>query len=823
MKERKLIFLKRFLVLFGVCFMSLLLVQVRTTAEEALIPEEGMAFEKEDPSLPDTPSKEEQADFDSSLDFDFSEDPFKEKSDEMPECISPASEKGCFPETDLFLETEPLEVVIKESKETESYEEIEEETLEETREKAVSLPDLKGQGVFPLPFKELTGFLVTWTNPDNETIFWNDRGNTGGSVDGISGSYTLKIEIICGEDCMALTPGNIYTHQLDWPGGNETCVIYPDHADIVYTEPKTGREVYIGSWTLNEEGLLTLVLEDSEEAANTNRWEGYFSVQVFVSSAFDQPAQNAAVKKESLYDPASQSITWTIKADIPAYAGSGIFSSWHLDDDIMAALGTVLINDMADVSVVVSSGRYTGKIPAFQDAAEDCPVAYALEDLGTQKERLVFLSPCSCNAENCRNFSDACLNTYGTGADGRLWCSCWDYRYNAAFTITYSVDVSPVLQDLANLNFEIGTLVMNNVGLWKDKKDSLSFSTLDSLESIIKKEEIRLPGMDNDYTPSYRITVNPAGEDYRSAEYLTITDTMTNLSLASKTLTVMTGGGDMLKQMSDDEIALLSREGNEDRYYSLEVSKVKDSLDGMPKQVLLIRIWYPTNRTYSITYDALVVDPEMGRNGSYLNEAVLGDVCVSTKGQGSWEAGEWNGMSNAVTLRKVDEDQKDQGLSGAEFEVWQYCKDGEDSLITTLTTGEDGRAVFKTDRRAGYSVKCNTLYYFKENLSPEGYLCGEDKIWFYLQEAGTALIPDKEMPAELLDDTGTLREDANLYVGEVPENGTGTLFLEIGNIKEPSGEVLLPETGGPGRNPGTALAIILLFSATALYFSDRKI
>lgn len=157
-----------------------------------------------------------------------------------------------------------------------------------------------------------------------------------------------------------------------------------------------------------------------------------------------------------------------------------------------------------------------------------------------------------------------------------------------------------------------------------------------------------------------------------------------------------------------------------------------------------------------VTYSATV--SEEIKPGSYHNTA-----WVTYTGDGTSEPDDPDVDVYGIYLKKVDQDNPDKVLAGAEFELYAADKI---TKLGSAVSGENGIAKFDVSLKAG-------TYYVKETKSPEGYVASSDFIKIEITENDLTVETDEK--SELYFYKGT--EVPNVSVPETGGTGTDTLYM----------------------------------------------
>ncbi len=638
---------------------------------------------------------------------------------------------------------------------------------------------------------------ITWSEGGTEKYSYSNKKDpqeTGSLGDLHTGSYTVNLYIK--EEGLSLMPGSRYTLDLtsvmEWPSADfKVSLSFPDAVDGWFEIEKEYPEgsFNIGRLKVSDDGILVLELYEDFEYP-----DGWWTRCEFTANlTWDgDDAADVSVIKNGSYDPASDTIRWTIEAVIPAYTG-GVCHTWRIDDGInYTKIGPTLLNTMKDGEIKVESDQYSGKILPVEEASEGDPFAYYLESVSDDEERLYLLNPCHCTTAACQNpDGTGCGNKY----EGTNWCTCWQYRYNTTLTISYAVDVSAFMQWLADMGTLKPTEVENTAILVDNGGQvKMDFAQVPLTTPIQKKETVH-PSEKNEYIGTYTITVNPAKSyDYSGMDCITISDRMTNLGYVDGSLSVSDEENEWVILTDEDEVPA-AREGNENRFCSVAAKEESAAADGRPQSSVRFKIWYPTDHVYTLTYQAMVLDPEAGHEIGYSNFVSLGSEHIEVNGINEMFTGESGMYLKNLYIYKVDSETGDP-LAGAEFGAYLYDDDADDALLTTLVTDEAGTARFHTNREHApyWVVNTNTLYYFQELTPPDGYRPSNKTCWFYFKEGDG--IPAEDLPAEVSEHKAD-HPDGNLYIEPSDADGFVSISITVPNDKIPRFEQEEEDQFGP--------------------------
>ncbi len=612
---------------------------------------------------------------------------------------------------------------------------------------------------------------VTWRRETEEGEIVYIQGENDAEIAAIdTGIWELYIEVALQAAGIGPLTNGRYFCSLIWPSAADPGADLSGESGNILI----GEDRVCGTWTLSKGGELTLTLEGINDISAGCGWIKTFiqAGEAEAEEPVERPA-NPSVKKEGLYDAAAQKVFWTAEVTVPAWDGKSTYS-WCLRDTekmMPGSLAAYFKNDYSGLSVEGEEGTAC----FFEEAADGSALIW-------------FLNPCTCEGDGCEKEEPGQSESGGCGQikyiddAGQAWCACWHRSRNSRFTLGYTADTAELQQQMQESG--ITEAVLNNDAelLQSGVYAGESLAGV-SVHEAIKKAESERPDISNGYSSTCRITVNPSFDDYSGAEQIEVTDVMDNLTYISESLQIICrysdGTEEELTQMDGEEAAALGREGNENRYFSMETSE-----DG---QSFSVSLWYPTQASYILTYRAAVTELVPGAETTYRNTASLGRVSSTVRGKGFQVDDAWFGETFEAVVLKIDEDSGTEdplGLAGAVFEVRQVSADGEDLLVDTLTTGEDGKDVFRTDREKGVLVNRNTLYYLQEKEAPKGYERKKEKYYFYFSPADDMVLPEGITAAK-----GEKKEDADI--------STYTLTLVVPNQAVLPKE--LPAAGGPGE------------------------
>ncbi len=763
-------------LLVGMMPASVLAETEERTAQATAVEAEESAVEAEDPALiaeesaPDTEgpaSETEEPAPEAGETVPEPEEMVPEAEETAPELEEPATEaEDKFPEAGETA-AEAEETAPAEEKETSLPEAETAEKSEEKRDAGIRpLADDK-----PLADKFVT---ITWTGPEGgerETYVQGATTEPGGdkkdndAIRGITdGLWWVEIAVASSVD------GNTGTDILTDGHHDYQMVLPQGDVGLIFGKHAGGDVAGNISWTLDEDGTIHFQVK---QVSSSQKWVYSESFAVGVTDdsgqipgGMPEEALDAAILKTGTFDAAACRIYWDITARIPAYNG-GRYPVWNIQDDESYFNDFGILGDLETLSVFVKSSGYTGEIRPVEEAGEDDVLAYTLTAASgshptIDSQTLYLANRCQCVSGSCADWQNGqCGKTLKEG-----WCTCWRWFYNTEVTIHCSVDATEVLQGLEEANWDgVFVDVTNRVILHKDGVNVKSDNDSINLKKLFTKSEDKAPHNDNAYTGSYTITVNPNQYDYSLQDTLTITDTMQGMTyLADRPFSVVTGQENALTKISEEEAKDIGRAGNEDQYYSLSEKNLTDAAGDVTGDLLTITIWYPTDLTYEISYEAKAVITEKPDEGggviAYGNTAAEGDIFVEVTGSYTLgdESEDWE--EKRVILTKVDAGDAAVKLGGAVFDAYLYRDGTEDYYLNSLTTDADGVGTLisqgpeVSDRP--YMLSDDTLYYVLERQAPAGYQPNPARYWFYWSEGE---LPPEALPPDAVEGVNLFRQD----------------------------------------------------------------
>ncbi len=687
---------------------------------------------------------------------------------------------------------------------------LEEETEDAAETDSHDIQTLMDGTDSTFPVNTIYSLSVIWTTSGtSETVYsWtrdnhvtSDNNSDQSTIDALaSGSYRVRIDFEDLRSDQDLLVGGSYVLALDWPTGEGVTVETGAVSGTI-----TSGSTDIATWILNPEtGEITITILNRTD--DDNFWIEFTATV----TKGDEPEPDGddwiatgSINKDGEIDElVDDKITYTITAVVPRYtesANGGKAYVWSIDDVMSddAAYGGTYNNDMSDVEIVMTSTQYPGGIivPSVENATDEDEYAYYVKVDSDKEDEIIFLNRCTCDEADCANWSAGCGNLY----DDTGFCSCWLSIYNATFTITYSVDISDIIQRMEDANTNGNTAIMNTARLYNGGAYPVDQnSDQEYVYRPFTKTELINPdrNTENKGVGSYKIEISEHDVDYSWADDIEITDVMDNLALVEDSLTV-TVGDTVLTLIVEEEAANLDPDTDRGKYFSYTYTDVTDDSGEKTGGTLVIKIWYPTNQDITIEYQASVISYNTSPTGDYSNSVTIGETGYTLNGSyqegSSGEGG--SGLTCSMTLTKVDAEENAVVLPGAVFEIYRHVEDDDDILVDTLTTGEDGTFTFASNDDKGYWMDRDVLYYVKETQAPDGYVPDSTMYGFvFLRNGYDGTYPDGLDPQ-------------NVILGE-PDGDQ--IHIEI-TVENSMVTAPLPNTGGSGTWPYTAAGLLLVF------------
>ena len=368
-----------------------------------------------------------------------------------------------------------------------------------------------------------------------------------------------------------------------------------------------------------------------------------------------------------------------------------------------------------------------------------------------------------------------------------------DNYMNVLIGVTFNYKLRPTERVGANASFNQTLNVHNEAAIRTEGKNLYTTSHDLTYEPKILSKTAKQNGEGSNVV-SFEIDINQAGVDLvQNGTTISVTDTMgANLTLCPGSLSVTDTEGNVIP-VTD---------------YSME-TKLIEGTDGKKQEQFTLK-GLPDNRHLRICYDALIT--EQGDNIAISNKASIVGVAETKLDENtafdvSNTSGSGQGSIDYFTLHKVDEDNVQKYLQGAEFNIYKATPDGNGKYTFGTGTGETKYSAklignYTTDASGKIEVKNENVqagqyYILEETEAPRGYIKPEKPILVYFAGA-------KEVPADV---------DKNAQVIGITYAFT---------VKNEAYKVELPETGGIGTIPYTMAGITLIVTAALVYINENK-
>lgn len=561
------------------------------------------------------------------------------------------------------------------------------------------------------------------------------------------------------------------------PLGNDNWVYYIKYTSTPSITDATGQI-----------GYMNTVLVDNETAYG---WAG-----------FTAQADPAGIVKAGNFvaDENGGSFRWKITANIPGYVpGTVPEYNWYVSDEMFVNADTHIsvLNDIDNIEQTQITATYNGQtitVPHYSKGnAAANPIVWQT-DYKSEDGRycnIRFFSQCTCTENSCKYWGD---NSCGSKVGGVStdYCLCWTITEPVTIEIVYETSDSTILgyagsnlvnrADLHNiLDYENGSANVANRGT--------------------AVEEVKIPSMfskkitqDFDgYIAKYTITLNEAKQNLSpDGAPITIIDEMTD------SLSYIAGSMVITAEDANGNIGTLT--------YGTDYTLTYDgSANDDNTHILTIIVNHPQPVKYTLDYDTtLIVPDEIGSEGiPYSNSATVtiwGKELSADSDEKLYTNINFTAKTYQLQIEKKAAE-TDALLPGAVFGLFNEAG----RLITTETTGEDGKLLFETSITDGIILREHEPCYIQEISAPEGFLLDNTKHWFYFcdQKGGCTK------------DDGILKKHDTAV--RIPDEGLHTFHL-----KNTMMGYELPSTGGTGYEVYTAGGMLLMLAALILLYNQKK-
>lgn len=177
--------------------------------------------------------------------------------------------------------------------------------------------------------------------------------------------------------------------------------------------------------------------------------------------------------------------------------------------------------------------------------------------------------------------------------------------------------------------------------------------------------------------------------------------------------------------------------------------------------------------------------------------------------------------AGAIEITKIDENNSNSSLSGAEFTVYESDNNGDmTNQIARLVVTENGQKTLKdavatsgADGKVLFEGLGEGIYYIKETKSPSGYLLLKEPIKVVVSVTEPVAIVDGNEKATQFTYTITMNNEEIQQ-----ENKNGVAKINVTNKKGFS----LPTTGGKGTYLFTIVGVLFIASGIILFVRSRK-
>ncbi len=516
------------------------------------------------------------------------------------------------------------------------------------------------------------------------------------------------------------------------------------------------------------------------------------------------------IVKTGNYNAEKNTFDWTITATIPGTKEEEQYNrGWDIYDEVAIDADTWVnypFEEKNIVSVTATIGDKTYLVPECANAnSQSDPFCWSA-DVETREDkwkygRIYLYSLCKCTEATCPDWNTD-NHQCETNVDG--YCSCWCRNDKVIITVQYSMNAADIIKDYGGKGYKVA----NYAGLEKSEKQSngkWEQETIDKDQPYLpipgiftKQVTDDNPEEFNNYTMEFEITVNEAMMDLSTAGPITIEDTMSQTLIFMKSTLI---------------IKATDAQGNE-KILSLDDGDYTVSYDSKEHKVtILLQEKALGPYMYTLTYRASVYIEAGTSASTYSNTASVKIFSYNytakiddTQIPNAIASGETYSMN----VKKVDADDMNKGLSGAEFGLYS----ADDTLIASgLMTDEDGFLTISTDVPKGILFYTHTLYYIRELKAPTGYQLDDTKYYFWFCNNKDTIACSKSS------EFGLPPWEAKCiytYQTEPTVDCIQILNKPIPDVYE------LPETGGSGTTMLYIGASVIMISAAAILYKKNK-
>ena len=199
----------------------------------------------------------------------------------------------------------------------------------------------------------------------------------------------------------------------------------------------------------------------------------------------------------------------------------------------------------------------------------------------------------------------------------------------------------------------------------------------------------------------------------------------------------------------------------------------------------------PDSTHLRVEYNTIVAG-EIGEVVSVENTAELvghleHSSTVTTEIKIEKSSGQASGASGAIEIIKVDAENINKKLNGAEFKLYSVnLNTGAEKLEATKVSDENGSIVFNQNA-SGSALMLDTLYYYQETKAPNGYVLDDTKRYFMLKgdnydrafQRATAILDEGIIPSSNSTYSAfNVPEKKNLVVDKVWKDYKGNVIMD---------------------------------------------
>ncbi len=535
---------------------------------------------------------------------------------------------------------------------------------------------------------------------------------------------------------------------------------------------------------LGDNWHISMYMETVITDDNMDSYENYVTVGDLSADAKILPTVGAAIIKNG--ELINGLFHWTVEFNIP----QSNTHVWHLWDEMKIDLpeGTDpnFRVDFDTATLKFKKGNNDWQTISTEYKNNDDELIYSYwidEDTATGEyggAEIIIYNKCTCTKENCSDWENGACACYRRGD----YCACWHQTEATQFLLEYDTAASG---EIIGEYGDMGLPLKNGISLeYREIIDGqvqgkdLYVSSRVNIPGIFSKKLIDKPGVANQYTALFNITVNEEKQDLSS-----MTETGGIFIEDHMSPTLFYEQGSMMITQTDLSGEMITLKENLD--YTVTI---KDS------HTMEILILNPGPFEYILDYKCVLdLTGQTGTPVPYNNSAEieLFGKTYTVHGEEEFLTNyTTTGESFSVTVLKKDA-QDGRPIPDTLFGL--YNEQG--NLITSMYSDENGKITFHTDMHDGIIFKKNMPYFIKEITASPGYILNEDLYWFYFGDTENADIEAAYQGVKYFSKNGSV------FSGQLTITNISCLFE-------------LPSTGGGGEMICYILSAVLALSGIAI-------